>query len=76
MVGGRGARLCLAGTLRVAANNLDAVGVDLVRVVELEVDILDDKGPDVVAEAVRVEMALEYQSVQDGAAVSRRRNRP
>ena len=57
--------LHLARALRVAADNLDAVGVDLVRVVELEVDVLDDEGPDVVAEAVRVEVALEGEAALD-----------
>lgn len=32
--------------------------MDLVRVVELEVDVLDNEGPDVVAEAVGIEVAL------------------
>lgn len=36
--------------------------MDLVRVVKLEVDVLDDEGPDVVAEAVRVEVALEAET--------------
>jgi hypothetical protein len=50
--------LCFAGALRVAAHDLDTVGVDLAVVVELEVDFLDDEGPDVVAEAVGIEVAL------------------
>ena len=49
----------LGHLLRVAAHDLDAVGVDLVRIVELEVDIFDDERPDVVAEAVCVEVTLE-----------------
>lgn len=32
--------------------------MDLICIVELEVDILDDEGPDVVAEAVGVEVSL------------------
>jgi hypothetical protein len=32
--------------------------VDLVGVVELEVDVFDDECPDIVAEAVRIEMSL------------------
>lgn len=32
--------------------------MDLVRVVELEVDVLDDEGPDVIAETVGIEVAL------------------
>jgi hypothetical protein len=33
--------------------------VDLVRVIELEVDVLDDEGPDIVAEAVGIKVSLE-----------------
>ena len=51
-------QLSLARTLCITADNLDAVGVDLVRVVELEVDVLDNEGPDVVTEAVGIEVAL------------------
>jgi hypothetical protein len=51
--------LLLARTLRVATDNLDAVGVDLMGVVQLEVDVLDDESPYVVAEAVGVEMSLQ-----------------
>lgn len=32
--------------------------MDLVGIVELEVDVLDDEGPDVIAEAVSVEVTL------------------
>jgi hypothetical protein len=51
--------LGLAGTLRVATNNLDAVGVNLVGVVQLKVDVLDDEGPYVVAKAVGIEVSLQ-----------------
>lgn len=54
-------RLCLSGAFRVARYDLDAVGVDGVRVVQLEVDVFDNEGPDFVAEAVRVEMALQVR---------------
>jgi hypothetical protein len=37
--------------------------MDLVRVVELEVDVFDNKRPDVVTEAVGVEVALGRQRV-------------
>lgn len=50
--------LGLARALGITADNLDAVGMDLVGVVELEIDIFDDKGPDVVAKAVGIEVAL------------------
>lgn len=36
--------------------------MDLVRVVQLEVDVLDDEGPYVVAEAVGVEMSLQRRT--------------
>lgn len=57
---------CFAGALRVAAHNLDTVGVDLAVVVELEVDVLDDESPDVVAEAVCIKMSLSKLSVYAG----------
>lgn len=50
--------LSLAWSFGVTADNLDTVGVNLVRVVELEVDILDNEGPDVVTEAVGIKMSL------------------
>lgn len=59
----RDSALDFARTLRVTADDLDAVGVDLVRVVELEVDILDYERPDVVAETVGVEVALQRQRI-------------
>jgi hypothetical protein len=55
--------LDFAGALRVTADNLDSVGVDLVRVVELEVDILDNEGPNVVTEAVGIEVALQTKRI-------------
>ena len=65
----RGARrarvspLRLTRTLRVAADDLDAVGVDLIRVVELEVDVLDNERPDVITETIGVEMALQTKRI-------------
>jgi hypothetical protein len=50
--------LGFTGALRVTADNLDSIGVDLVRVVELEVDILDNESPNVVTEAVGIEVTL------------------
>lgn len=50
--------LCFTRTFRIAADDLDAVGVDLMGVIQLEVNILDNEGPDVVAEAVCVKMSL------------------
>ena len=61
--------LGLAWTFRVTADNLDAVGVDLGGVVELEVDVLDNECPYVIAEAVGIEMSLyEHMSVYHSAA--------
>ena len=54
----RDSALDLAWTLRVTADDLDPVGVHLVRVVKLEVDILDNERPNVVAETVGIEVAL------------------
>jgi hypothetical protein len=51
--------LDLPGALCVTGDNLDAFRVDSASVVEFEVDILDNEGPDIVAEAVGVEMALQ-----------------
>lgn len=51
--------LPLAWTLRVAANNLDLIGDHgLPAVLHLELDVLDQKSPDLVAESVGVERAL------------------
>jgi hypothetical protein len=50
----RSLRLLLALT----GNDLDSLGLDIVRVIQLELDVLDNEGPDLVAEAVGVEMSL------------------
>lgn len=50
----RSLRLLLA----LAGDDLDSLGLDVVRVVQLELDVLDNEGPDLVAEAVGVEMSL------------------
>lgn len=51
--------LTLARTLRVAADDLDLVRVDdVAAVVELELYVLDEEGPDLVAETVGIERAL------------------
>lgn len=60
--------LGFARTLCVAADNLDPIGVHLVRVVQLEVDVLDNKRPNVVAEPVRVEVTLQTQRISHGAS--------
>ena len=50
----RSLRLLLA----LAGDDLDSLGLNIVRVVQLEFDVLDNEGPDLVAEAVGVEMSL------------------
>lgn len=57
--------LCFTRTFRIATDDLNAVGVDLVGIIELEVNILDNEGPDVIAEAVCVKMSLECQPCLD-----------
>lgn len=44
--------------LGLTSNNLDAVCVDLYALLELEVHVLDYERPDLVAEAVGVQMTL------------------
>ena len=57
--------LGITGLLRITAHNLNLVRRDIALVVKLEGDILDKKGPDIVAEAVRIQMTLQViQSVQ------------
>jgi hypothetical protein len=51
--------------LKRTADDSDLVDFDGLRVVEFELDVLEDKSPDVVAEAVSVEMALEAHSGLD-----------
>jgi hypothetical protein len=45
---------CFARLFAVHRHNLDFVGVQVIGVVELEGDILDDEGPNVVTEAVGI----------------------
>lgn len=47
------------------ADDSDFIDFNGLRVVEFELDILEDKSPDVVAEAVSVEMAFETHSGLD-----------
>lgn len=53
------APLLLSRLLRIAAHDLDLLGLDITLIIELEVDILNKKSPDFVAEAVRIQMALD-----------------
>lgn len=51
--------LLLARSLAIAAHDFDLVGMDrLARVLHLEGNILDQKSPDLVAEAVRIKVTL------------------
>lgn len=50
--------LLLAWPLGVAADNLDLIRLDRTRIVQLEVDVLDQESPNFVAETVGIQMAL------------------
>lgn len=50
--------LLLSRLLRIAAHNLDPLGLNVVLIVELEVDILDQKRPHLVTEAISIQMTL------------------
>jgi hypothetical protein len=53
--------LLLLGTLGAAANDLDLVGLDgLASIVQLEVDIANEEGPDFIAEAICIERSLQF----------------
>lgn len=45
--------------LRITAHDLDFVGGDIALIVKLEGDILDKKGPDIVAEAICIQVTLQ-----------------
>lgn len=55
--------LLLSRLLRITAHDFDLLRLDIVLVVELEVDILDEKRPDFVAESIRIQMALPRHTV-------------
>lgn len=48
--------------LELTADNPDFVDLDSLRIIKLELDILKDKSPDVVTEAISVEMTFETHS--------------
>lgn len=58
-------RLCLSRPLAVAAHNLHLVRMDGRLVVELEVYVLDQKSPDLVAEAVCVKVTLIVETKRE-----------
>jgi hypothetical protein len=66
----RDSALGFTRTLRVTADNLDPVGVDLVRVVELKVDVFDYECPDIIAETVGIEVTLQRQRISLCASCS------
>ena len=59
--------LSLTGLFVCAADDLDFVCLDGALVVELECCVFDDKGPDIVTEAVRIEFALAYMLTSSSA---------
>lgn len=44
--------------LALASNDLDFLGFNIVGIIQLELDVLDDERPDLVTEAVGVEVSL------------------
>ena len=56
--------LRISRLLRIAAHDLDLIRLHRVLIVQLEIDILDQKCPDIIAEAVGIQMTLRIpQSV-------------
>lgn len=51
--------LCFAWFLRIHCHNLDAIGVEVDGIIELEIDVFDYKCPNFVAKAVGIEVALQ-----------------
>ena len=56
--------LSLSRLLRVATDDLDFLRLYIGLIVQLEVGVLDQEGPDFVAEAVGIEMTLSVRSQQ------------
>lgn len=57
--------LLLSRLLRITAHNLDLLRRHGILIIQLKVDVLDQKRPDFVAEAVGVKMALEVHARLD-----------
>ena len=53
--------LLLPRLLRIAAHNLDLLRLDITLIIELEIDILDQESPDLVAEPVCIQMTLFHK---------------
>lgn len=51
--------LCLSGSLAVTAHDLHFLGRNSCLVVQLEVDILNQEGPNFVAESIGIEVTLK-----------------
>lgn len=47
---------------QLTADNPNFINLDSLRVIKLELDVFEDERPDVVTEAISVEMALEAHS--------------
>lgn len=50
--------LLLPRLLRIAAHNLNLLRRNVILIIELEIDVLDEERPDLVAEPVGVQMTL------------------
>lgn len=48
-------------SLRIATDDFDFLGLKLVLIIELKVDILDQKSPDVIAKAVCIQVTLRFK---------------
>jgi hypothetical protein len=64
----------LARLLAVHGHNLDPVRLELQRRVQLERRLLDDEGPHVVAEAIRVEVALRRRQLPSNSRGAKQTN--
>lgn len=51
--------------IQLTADDPDFINLDSLRIIEFELDVFEDKSPDVVAEAISVEMALETHASLD-----------
>ena len=59
----------LSRLLRVAAHDFDLLCCNGIATVQLEIDILDEESPDIVAEAVGIQVAL-YRHIGMSAILS------
>lgn len=54
-------KLVLTGSPAVASDNLELVDNDSLIIIEFDVDVFNDEGPDVITESIRVQVALEAE---------------